>query len=225
MKALQMKIKLLFIFTYALAISIIKQSCNSVIIIIIRKLAIIAPILRLRELAIKFYFCRLEEKIPIVAVGMLSWVGDSCKLWVWFRVSTLRLYLRKWHIKMGATEMYLKIWHRLKMKWHLRGAEILKWQFCNEVLSANISLKQYEERMSELHPGCDPQYSNHSLDDALKRTAVGDTFRSCMFKQLCNLSTQGVVITTTIYSGKLLIFVVLMDNILIFMHNCGNDEN
>ena len=83
---------------------------------------------------------------------------------------------------MGATEVYLKIWHGLNLKWHLRGADVLKWQLCNEVLSANK--QKYERRMSEMYPRCDPQYCvDHSSDDVSKTTAVADTFRWCTFKQ------------------------------------------
>ena len=83
---------------------------------------------------------------------------------------------------MGVTEVYLKIWHGLKLKWHLRGADILKWQLCNEVLSANK--QKYGRRMSEMHPS-DPQYYIDRIvsDDASKTTAVADTFRWCTFKQ------------------------------------------
>ena len=94
---------------------------------------------------------------------------------------------------MGATEVYLKIWHALKLRWHLRGTGVLKWQLCNEILSAN---KQYQEKIPdlEMHQRCAPQYFNHdSPDDESRRTAVADiktTFgalRWCTFTSQCSI--------------------------------------
>lgn len=81
---------------------------------------------------------------------------------------------------MGATEVYLKIWHALKLRWHLRGTGVLKWQLCNEVSN--------QERIPEMHQRCAPQYFNcHSPDDESKTISVADikttfgAFRWCMF--------------------------------------------
>ena len=93
-------------------------------------------------------------------------------IWVWFRsVPCGCCSQEKHHAEMGATEVRLKIWHALKLRWHLRGASVLKWQFCSELLSAH---KQYQEGVSEMHQGCEPQYFNHPSSDESKRTAVAD---------------------------------------------------
>ena len=89
---------------------------------------------------------------------------------------------------MGAAEVYLKLWQGLRLRWHLRGTGVLRWQFCNEVLSA--ASKQYQEKVPEMHQGCEPQYFNqHSPDDESRRTAVADAFQWGMFNNKSYLVT------------------------------------
>ena len=112
---------------------------------------------------------------------------------------------------MGATEVYLKVWHALKLRWHLRGTGVLKWQLCNEVLSAN---KQYQERVPEMHQGCAPQYFNHhSPDDESKTIAVADINMTFGAFQWCTFTNQYSIIITsdnTTYNGAHIIIIIII---------------
>lgn len=98
---------------------------------------------------------------------------------------------------MGAAEVYLKLWQGLRLRWHLRGTGVLKWQFCNEVLSA--ASKQYQEKVPEMHQGCDGE----------SRTAVADAFQWGMFSNKSYLVTL-VIITCSKFSHVIILLLNIM---------------